>query len=239
MTGVMDGPGDAGSRNPVYELLQNQILSMELLPQDMLSENALSAQLNVGRPLVRDALAQLAEEGYIVVYPQRGTEVSLLDTQRIKQAVHAHMVLEQAVIREICSRELTDRQSEQLEEVLNLQKGKDSKSDTIELLALEQKFHYLLSLFCGKEYIWNLFRTLDCDLLRVDYLRYSTFNYQVYMNSLTNWENTQVEERLLLDNIRRKESEAATLIWTNHFSTVFRNVDALRGIYPQYFARED
>ena len=37
MTGVMDGPGDAGSRNPVYELLQNQILSMELLPQDMLS----------------------------------------------------------------------------------------------------------------------------------------------------------------------------------------------------------
>lgn len=231
--------GEAERRNPVYELLQHQILTMELRPQEMLSENALSAQLNVGRPLVRDALSQLAEEGYIVVYPQRGTEVSLLDSGRIKQAVHAHTVLEQAVIREACCQGLPDEQIAQLEEVLARQKEKDSKSDITQLLALERQFHYFLSLFCGREYIWSLFRVLDCDLLRVDYLRYSTFNYQVYMNSLTSWENTQVEERLLLDNIRRKDSEAACLICTGHFNTVLRNMDALRGICPQYFARID
>ena len=50
----------------------------------MLSENIISAQMNAGRSAVRDALAQLTEEGYVVVYPQKGTAVSMIDPERIK-----------------------------------------------------------------------------------------------------------------------------------------------------------
>ena len=71
---VMMGLSGIRSRNQVYELLKKRILCMELQPRDMLSENTLSAQMKAGRPLVREALAQLVEEGYVVVYPQKGTE---------------------------------------------------------------------------------------------------------------------------------------------------------------------
>lgn len=222
--------------NEIYELLRTQILSMEITPGQMLSENALSTQMNVGRTQVRDALAQLTEEGYIVVYPQRGTVVAMIDTERVRQAVHAHIVLEQAVIRELCRMKLTEKQFGQLEDTLENQKQKTNRDSVIDFLVAEQRMHYLLSLFCGREHIWEVFRTMDCDLLRVDYLRYCTFNYKIYMSSLTSWEHTQVENRMLLDNIRKGDSEAASLICSNHFSTVLWNTDALRGIYPQYFS---
>lgn len=222
--------------NEIYELLRTQILSMEIVPGQMLSENTLSTQMNVSRTQVRDALAQLTEEGYIVVYPQRGTAVAMIDTERVKQAVHAHIVLEQAVIRRLCRMKLTDRQIRQLEDTLENQKSKTNRDAVIDFLVAEQQLHYLLSLFCGREHIWEVFRTMDCDLLRVDYLRYWTFNYKIYMSSLTSWEHTQVESRMLLDNIRKGDSEAASLICSNHFSTVLWNTDALRGIYPQYFS---
>ena len=50
--------------------------------------------------------------------------------------------------------------------------------------------------------------------------QYSTFNFKVYMSSLTRWEHTQVETRLLLDNIMRGDAEAASLICSNHFNAV-------------------
>lgn len=236
MTETGMAAADVAHGNEVYEQLRAQILSMETIPGQMLSENTLSTQMKVSRTQVRDALAQLTEEGYIVVYPQRGTVVSMIDTERVRQAVHTHIVLEQAVIREVCGMHLTKDQYRQLEGALENQKRKNSRDAVIEFLVAEQYMHYLLASFCGRKHIWEVFRTMDCDLLRVDYLRYSTFNYKVYVSSLTSWEHTQVENRMLLDNIRKGDSEAASLICSNHYSTVLWNTDALRGIYPQYFS---
>ena len=102
MPEVIDKVAKIDSRNDIYSFLRNQILSLVIEPGEMLSENSLSSQMSVSRALVRDALARLTEEGYIVVYPQRGTVVTMIDPERIKQSVHTHIVLEQAVIEEVC-----------------------------------------------------------------------------------------------------------------------------------------
>lgn len=237
MSEVKDKVGRADSGSEVYNILHNQILSMSMEPGEMLSENFLSSQMNVSRAPVRDALARLIEEGYIVVYPQKGTVVTMIDPWRIKQAVHTHITLEQAVIGEVCRKGLTGEQKDSLEETIARQKEITGNHDVLELLEADQHLSRLLSAFCGREYIWDYFRTLDCDLLRVNYLQYSTFNYKVDMSSLTRWEHTQVESRLLADNIIRGDGEAAALICSNHFNTVLRNMDTLQGIYPQFFSR--
>ncbi|NNJ30308.1 GntR family transcriptional regulator [Lacrimispora defluvii] len=223
-------------RNDIYNQLRMQILNLTIKPGERLSENTLSSQLNASRTMVRDALSKLVEEGYIVVYPQRGTEVTLLDLERIRQVVFSHTVLEQAMIEEICRKGLTDNQFEQLEEVLNRQKLEINKENPLEFLVIEQQVHYLLSAFCGREYAWEVFRTIDSDLLRLNYLQFTTFNYRIDMSSLTSWEHVQVEGRLLLDNLRRKDAEAASLICANHFNTILWNAGTLRDIYPQFFS---
>ena len=79
-------------QNQAYEALKQQILSLEIEPGEMLSESILSSQLNVGRPLMRDALAQLAEEGYVMIYPQKGTEVTRIDPERAAFSWLLHFV---------------------------------------------------------------------------------------------------------------------------------------------------
>lgn len=236
MPEVKDKVENIDSRGDIYNFLRNQILSLSAPPGEMLSENSLASQMGVSRALVRDALARLTEEGYIVVYPQRGTVVTMIDPERIKQAVHTHIVLEQALIEEICMRGLAQEQKTDLEECLANQKRLTGDGDVLELLGAERHLRHLLSRFCNKEHIWDYFRTMDCDMMRVNYLNYSTFNFKVYMSSLTRWEHTQVEERLLVDNILRGDAEAASLINSNHFNTILWNTDTLRGIYPQFFS---
>jgi DNA-binding GntR family transcriptional regulator len=224
------------THSEVYEALKRQILTFSMPPGEKLSESILSAQMNAGRPMVRDVLAQLAEEGYIVVYPQKGTAVTALQPERIRQAVHTHIVLEQAVIEEICKKGLTDEQSEKLEQLLLEQKGITGKDEAIDFIIAEQQMHYMLASFCGREYMWNVFRTMDCDLLRINYLQYSTFNYNAYMSSLTSWEHTQVEGRMLADNLRRQDGEAAQLLCASHYNSVLLNMGSLQAIYPQFFS---
>ena len=72
MPEVIDKVAKIDSRNDIYSFLRNQILSLVIEPGEMLSENSLSSQMSVSRALVRDALARLTEEGYIVVYPPTG-----------------------------------------------------------------------------------------------------------------------------------------------------------------------
>lgn len=222
-------------QNEIYHSLRNQILSFEIQPGEMLSENMLSQQMDVSRVVVRDVLAQLAEEGYIVSYPRRGTVVTLLDSERIKQAMHAHVALEQAVIGEVCRKGLSDDLCKSLETIMEQQKVLDEARDILGLLKTEQQISYLLSAYCEREHIWDFFRVMESDLLRVNYLRYSNFNYKIHMASLTSWEHTQVEERMLLENLKRGDVEAAMLLCSSHANSVLWNMDMLRSMYPQYF----
>lgn len=223
-------------RSDIYNQLCLQILKLEIEPGERLSESLLSGQMNAGRAMVRDALSRLVEEGYMVVYPQRGTEVTLIDIERIRQAAFSHTVLEQAMIEEICKQGLSKEQLSQLEDWLASQQPLDKSNDLFDFMVVEQKLHYLLASFCQREYSWEVFRTLDSDLLRVSYLQYSTFNYRFDMSSLTSWEHAQVEGRLLIDHLRRRDAEAACLICANHFNTILWNAGTLREIYPQFFS---
>lgn len=222
-------------QNDVYDLLLDQILSFEIQPGEMLSENMLSQQMNVSKVVIRDVLAQLAEEGYIVSYPRRGTVVALLDTERIKQAMQARVVLEQAVIEEICKSGMSEPQYKELIQIMEQQKSMDDRKDILKLLKTEQKIKRLLSEYCRKEHIWDFFRVLEGDLLRINYLSYSHFNYKIHMASLTSWEHTMVEERMLLENLRRGDVEAAMMLCSSHSNNVLWNMDTLRSIYPHYF----
>ena len=154
--------------------------------------------------------------------------------QRLRQAVHAHIVLEQGVIQELCARGLDDEQIHRLAGVMKNAGTLKNDDDITCFLETEEHFRYLIARLSGHEHIWEVFRTLDCDIFRVDWLTYQTFNYSSSY-SMASVERTQVESRMLLNNIRRGDAEAAVLICANHFNAVAGNANLLRGIYPQYF----
>ena len=101
---AITGPDDA------YSQLRHRIIDFTLLPGEFLSENALASQMGTSRATVREAIARLAEEGCVEVFPQRGTQVSRISINRLHHAVFLRTVLEESVLRQLCSTGITPEQ---------------------------------------------------------------------------------------------------------------------------------
>jgi DNA-binding GntR family transcriptional regulator len=69
-----------------------------LKPGEKLTENRLSAALNVSRPTVREALAQLAQEGLLVQEPFRGLRVADLDADAIMDVARTRIALDMLAV---------------------------------------------------------------------------------------------------------------------------------------------
>lgn len=223
------------SENDLYTMIRNHVISLELQPGEMFSEGSMASKLNASRVTVRESITQLHDEGYIEVFPQKGTFVTKIDMKRIKQAVYAHTVLEQEIIEEIMDRGITEIELGIIKGALEEQKAAEKQGDMIQLVLKEYQIMYQLSAFCEKEFIWDFFRKMDSDLLRSQYLQHCTYSSQDQMSSGASIEHSLLENRLQVDNFIRGDKGAAILNCVNRLARVMWQAEMMKGIYPQYF----
>lgn len=84
----------------VFETLKQEILDLRLEPGRMLSENDICERFGVSRTPVRDALRLLQEQGFVETIPYRGTYVTLLSLDNIKQMIYMRVAVETMVLRD-------------------------------------------------------------------------------------------------------------------------------------------
>lgn len=219
----------------IYDILRRRIMEFDLLPGEVLSENALASSLGVSRTPVRDALSRLVDEGFINVYPQRGTEVSYISLERARQAVFLCSVLEQDVLEQLCSEGLPDEKFRQLENSLQLLRRYYDQQSIEKLFDEDTRMHHMLYEFCGREIAWTAIDAINCDLMRIRYLQIRTYSYKTQMAAVASWENSLTEYRMMLNALRKRDSDAVCLLSSNHMNQILWNGDNLRRIYPEYF----
>ena len=97
--------GQPRASDLAYEELRERICDLRLPPGAVLNENALAAELGLGRMPVREAIARLATDRLITVLPRRGTVVTpvglddVLDMFEAREAIEcgvAHIVANRA-----------------------------------------------------------------------------------------------------------------------------------------------
>lgn len=226
---AITGPDDA------YSQLRHRIIDFTLLPGEFLSENALASQMGTSRATVREAIARLAEEGCVEVFPQRGTQVSRISINRLHHAVFLRTVLEESVLRQLCSTGITPEQFEALEESLRKQRRYYDDQASSDLLDEDTRMHHLFYEYCGREHAWDSISLINCDMMRIRQLQIMTYSYKVHMVAVASWENTLTEHRMMLDCLRRRDAEAIAVMCHQHLGFITRDADHLRRLYPQYF----
>lgn len=82
-----------------YEFVRSRIMSGELAPGSMLSENELARRIGVSRTPVRAALLRLQGEGWITVYPRQGALVREIGAQEAADIFGARLLLEVSGVR--------------------------------------------------------------------------------------------------------------------------------------------
>jgi DNA-binding GntR family transcriptional regulator len=101
----------------VYDALKNEILSGDIAPGEMLSENAIARRFQVSRTPVREALAQLACEGLVQVMPQRGHLVRTVSFSEVMEAFRMRELLEVEAAGE-AARYITDEEIKHLRKLM-------------------------------------------------------------------------------------------------------------------------
>lgn len=146
----------------VYSILEDAICKQVLAPGSRLNETELAKQLGVSNTPVREALAQLNQEGLIVSVPYQGHMVRVLSDQEVKEIYAVREALEALAAREATTR-IT---KEDLTELYALQeRAKEALARGIEdYMAINIEFHDRIVAHAGnflvKELLGNLRRQI-------------------------------------------------------------------------------
>ena len=146
------------ARDYARRMLKANIISMELVPGAMVSENELAAQMGLSRTPVREALMDLAQYHVVDVLPQRGSRISLIDYALVEESRFVRQVLETAILDQVCER-ATPADISQLRQNVRLQAltQEPEMSGSLSMMELDDAFHQILFLIAQKE---NTFRML-------------------------------------------------------------------------------
>lgn len=126
----------------VFQELEKAIITGKLLPGQRLTTEKIARVMGVSRIPVREAMARLAQRGFIITLPKKGSVVNELSRDNLKEILDLRLLLEsQAVakaamnIKEATLEELIDANNEFIEA------RQQNKAD--ELIVANRKFHML------------------------------------------------------------------------------------------------
>jgi len=82
-----------------HEILKRRIINNSLTPNEPLNERVLSEELKISKTPIREALQQLEKEGLVENVPHKGSFVSRVSVQDIREIFEVREILECAAAR--------------------------------------------------------------------------------------------------------------------------------------------
>ncbi|HWQ78635.1 MAG TPA: GntR family transcriptional regulator [Anaerovoracaceae bacterium] len=212
------------ARDYALRTLKYNIITLELAPGIVVSENELSSQLGLSRTPVREALIELSKVGIVEVLPQKGSRVSLIDYNFIEEFNFLRRVLETAVVELACEVAIPE-DIFVLEQNLNQQEFYLKNPSPAGLLEADDQFHRELFRMCSKMQVYNLMSSMSTHFDRVREL------------SLTTVKDIKIvqDHRAILEAIKTKDKEVAKATIEKHLSRYKLDEEVIRSNYPHFF----
>ncbi|MBE9913430.1 GntR family transcriptional regulator [Paenibacillus donghaensis] len=220
---MLQQSGSAG--NAVYQQLKQQIVNLDLPPGTALSEKETSLTFQVSRTPVRESFVRLAQEGLVLVLPQRGTRVSLIDSDMVEEARFMREQLEKAVIRLACEAFPDDKLSA-LESNLAEQQQAIRQHDGKRMFELDEAFHRILFEGCSKSGTWNVIQQMNAHLNRTRVL---------WLWTDPHWELLYEQHQDMFLAVKKRDADQAESIMQEHMRLSIANLPVLKARYPEYF----
>lgn len=122
-------------KSQVYKNIKDSILNRTLLPGTQLKESELVKKLGVSRTPIREALSQLAQEGVIEIFPNKGAFVKSWEKEEVIEVLIIREALEGLAARLACGQQNSEN-IERLEKHL-----KDYQEGKITYAMTDERFH--------------------------------------------------------------------------------------------------
>ena len=134
-----------------YERLEELIVRLELAPNSLISEHALSKHIGVGRTPIREALQRLAREGLVIILPRRGMFVAPIDVGAQMRLIEVRRRIEE-LLASGSARRATSAERSSFQRLADDMERVATDSDVVAFMRLDREFNYLLTAACRNEF---------------------------------------------------------------------------------------
>ena len=151
---------DQGSVDRLYDAVKEMAVTFGLKPNERINEGTLARQLGASRTPLREALNRLAAEGLLTVEVGRGFFCRPLDAGEIRELYELRVVIEEAVVRRVCTAAATPDVQAVLAFVLETGTD-DVRHGLDECTAIDEAFHERLAVLAGNGEMLRVLRNLN------------------------------------------------------------------------------
>src|SRR3954454_15550921 len=134
-----------------YRVLEEMIVTLQLLPGTVLSEQALAVRLKIGRTPIREALQRLSRDGLVVIMPRRGIMVSEINLRLQLRLLEVRRELERLMASLAAERATPDERRE-FAELAKSMLAAAADADDIAFMRLDQRFNILIATAARNEF---------------------------------------------------------------------------------------
>jgi DNA-binding GntR family transcriptional regulator len=139
-------------RELALEHLRNSIIDGSLKMGQVLSERKISEELGVSKSPVREALAQLRDEGLVSIEPQKGARVFSLSEPEVTQICDFRQAIETASFELALSRD-PEGLARDMQKVVEDMERERARGNEKGYLALDTTFHQLIFEHAQNDYL--------------------------------------------------------------------------------------
>ena len=132
--------------------LRNRIVDGTFQMGQILSERKISEELGVSKSPVREALAQLRDEGLVHIEPQKGARVFTLTEDEVIQICDFRQAIESASFELALQRDKSGL-AKDMDKVVQKMAAKKSAGEEDAYIALDNEFHQLIFEHAGNDYL--------------------------------------------------------------------------------------
>lgn len=199
-------------RHRVTDVLRTAIVGGRLRPGDRIVEEEVSEQLKVSRGPVREALRQLEQEGLVVSYPYRGTEVLGVSQEEVEEIlVPIRLTLERFAFRHALPL-LTEVDLGELARLVAAMRRAAEIGDLECLAEKDVCFHDLVIGRSGQPHCQQIWRTIE-PRVRAHFRRDAPAHHSPFELS--------DEHQQLLDALRGRDEATVLATLERHIRTYF------------------
>jgi DNA-binding GntR family transcriptional regulator len=212
------------AREYALRILRSNIISMKLTPGSIVSENEIALKMGLSRTPVREALIELSKAQIVEIFPQKGSVISLIDTELVEEARFLRLIIEPEIVRLACNL-ATEKDIFDLKENVRLQDFYLEHPDPDRLLELDDAFHKKLFTICKKERTYSMIKGF-------------MIHYDRFRNlSLVTIKDLKIvsDHKAILEAIIEHDEEAAKASICKHLNRFEIDKQMIRELYPEYF----
>jgi len=157
-------------KDHVYDYISAKINDGSLKPNERINENKISEDLEVSRTPVREALLQLANEGYLEKNPRKGFIVKELTLERAKR-IYVIIGCLEALAASLALDKMTDEHMKEMERLIEDIDKTIEERDYAKYYRLQMRFHDVFIEAADNEELSKILSSLKRNFIRQTYFR--------------------------------------------------------------------